>query len=230
MQKSKIGLNWYFNNLFIHPYSELLVIFVLTMQIISLEVLHDISQFIIITQLLLLPMFNMGTGLHVMRDTRTTIFEISLVGNYDSLAYSKILISLLGVVPFLVSEVLILSLSGYTFLILPILASTLVLVSFILISSLGSSTAQALLISVMLVYFIPFSAYLLELSLIQFHYRQPFVVGVLLNLLLPMLTSQFGNQILSLNPVNASLLNIAIALIFMVLYRFLFSRISYNPR
>ena len=230
MQKYNIALHWYFNNLFIHPYSEFLIIFVITMQIISLEVLHDIAQFIIVTQLLLLPILIIGQGLHVMRDTRTTVFEISFVGSYKSLANSKILMSLLGVVPFLASEFLILSLSGYTFLILPIFASTMILVSFILISSLGSSTAQSLLISVMLVYFIPFSAYLLELSLIQFHFRQPFVVGVLLNLLLPMLTFQFGKQIISLDPVNSSLLNIALALFFMAGYKFLFSRINYNPK
>ncbi|MHB1663179.1 MAG: hypothetical protein ACYCSG_05055, partial [Thermoplasmataceae archaeon] len=58
--------------------------------------------FISTTQLLLIPMIGLMNGLHMIRDDSVTIFELSLLRSWRNIAISKIIVTLVSFIPFLI--------------------------------------------------------------------------------------------------------------------------------
>jgi hypothetical protein len=159
MQNIASAIKWYLKGLFPHPLTELLLLFSLSAQYGALENYKDIMMFIFTTEYIFLPLYSIFLGLHVVRESSVTAFELSFIKGWRTVYYGKFVVLLIGYVPITIGDIGLLILFSKQDLIFPIVARIVSCIAINMCASILLSTSFALMILVSFNFLIPFSSF-----------------------------------------------------------------------
>ncbi|MCL5803282.1 MAG: hypothetical protein M1529_05630, partial [Candidatus Thermoplasmatota archaeon] len=169
-------------------------------------------------------------GTHFVRGKSLTIFELSLLGSWRRLAVSKIIAFSIGLLPFIVVEILLLWLSKNVLFIAPILTSFLVYSALSILSSLSSSQLTAFTIGLIFILLIPISAVVLLENLGSLGATSGTPLGIILYLIVPLASFEYyRNGVVSVYPLMGFSIAFIISVIMIFTYILLFQRQEFKP-
>ncbi len=188
------SVKWYMRGLFPHPLTEIVLAIVLASQYYAERYAGGQLAFVTVSQLLLLPIYGLLMSFHVIRDSKLTVFELSVLKSWEGIAIAKIIVLVVGFVPILVADiVLISSFSGYM-LSLFLVAWVLEYLTITCLASLVRSQSGALLIVISFGILIPVGI----LSVLSYASSTHLVLGTSLSIVMyvlaPMLTYYYSSQ------------------------------------
>lgn len=185
-------IQFYSKGLFITPYFPAILTFSIVAQLYDILILNSVQQLVSALNLFLIPLFVLGVGFNIIRNKSTTIFEVSMVRSWKSIGQTRIIITILGNLPFLAIEGLMLYITGFTNLILPVIITTFLLSAYTLLASLISPNSSAIILAVILVYILPLANYLLLLNYAGNKYPPGVAISIFINSFLPLYSFQYS--------------------------------------
>ncbi|MHB1493244.1 MAG: hypothetical protein ACYCR7_06925 [Thermoplasmataceae archaeon] len=227
----KQAIKWYTKGLFPEPHSILLYAFVFIIQIYTLLYLKNGNElFISTTQLLLIPMIGLMNGLHMIRDDSVTIFELSLLRSWRNIAISKIIVTLVSFIPFLILEFVIVKYYGISYEFSGIAETVLIVASIILFSSLMHSFSVSFTSLFIFLFLLPASSTSLLANLQTLKTTAPYVISVFGYLFSPLTAYEYYTEgVITLSPTIGFYYALTFTFIMILFYYEKFMLTQYKP-
>jgi len=175
----------------------------------------------------LLPIYVLQAAFHVIRDAKTTIFELNLLKDWYLLFFSRLLALGIAITPLLLALAIILYLGNLSHLILPLIVRFITYISIAALAMLLQSRKGSLLFLVVSFIILPFGAQIIfSYTSAQGEVIDP-ILSIVLYFLAP-ITSTIYCELLSLNLTLAQLLTILTSLIIILLSAITFKKLEYE--
>lgn len=224
------SIKWYLKDLFpLAIYIPVLLV-ILLLQIYIFKDLKSVNEFSLLTQMIIIPFMVLIISTHFFRNKLITVFELSLLGSWRNIALSRIIVFLIGISPFILTEFFVLIFFNNVYLLIPIVLSLLIYLSFSLFSSISPSQITSLTINIVLIILIPISAIEVIENIISLGIKSSNVSGFISYLITPLAAYQYYKSgYINITPLDGFMADIILFIFVITIYLFLFLKQEFKP-
>ncbi len=119
------AIKWYSKGLFPWPVIEIVLVFIFLIQYLAIKN-YDVMVFSSVSGMLVIPLYGIVMGLHFIRDSNTTVFELSLMKDLTTIFFGRLLTLTIGFIPIILGNYLLLHIFNMQFLFPSFLVQTVV--------------------------------------------------------------------------------------------------------
>jgi len=187
-----------------------------------LEYRKDIVLFIFVSEYIFLPLYSIFLGLHIIRESNVTAFELSLIKDWGAVYYGKLFVLLVGYIPVAIGSIGLLILYNNYELILPLMTRITSYIAINMCTSVLLSTSFALVILVTFNFLIPVSS-LIVFQTLPYGQVLDYLTSLFMYFTAP-LTSYVNFERMSISITTGLLTSIIISLLLILLFREIFRK------
>ena len=231
---TKLGnaLRWYFKESFPHPQTEVLLIILLGIQYLSVndQFVNPVTGIYLVSQFLVVPSIVLFNGLVYLKEEEITIFEITLIGSWKSVAVGRFFSLLSSFIPFLVMELVFFHYFSSSTVFLLIAMTVVMNSAVVMLASLVPNKSAALMVVLATAFLLPLSSFVVLQSYSSLSITISPAMGAILYLLSPLLTDMlYNSHVVSLGPGWGLAVLCVFSIIAGSLYILSFGRSQFKP-
>ncbi|NPA99739.1 MAG: hypothetical protein GXO43_10215 [Crenarchaeota archaeon] len=216
------AVRWYMIGLF-HPLTIMLAVVVVVALYEGIISNGRTQMNIIMTlELLLYPLYFLQAALHIVRDAKTSLFELSLIKSWKILYVSRIIVFTVALLPVYLPILIILIINNLNNIVIPFTLKTLSYISILSIGILLYSKRGALTFLLVATFILPMSVLAIVNSLPP-DYKLGFIESIVFYFISPIILHEM-NYLMAIDEATVQVASFFVAIIIIILSGLIFVR------